>query len=374
VLLVILTLLLLPVVLVLITYLINRDRPKVAAPELRLVPLPPLTIHTGQTRAVAVEVTRTGCEGPVTVTLDGLPDGVEARPEPLTVEGDTGTLRLTASDEAVPGKTEVQVVARLGGLRDRSTFTLTVLKSSRRAGGFGNSVGMEFVPIPRDKFMMGSRPSEPRRGLDEFQHEVEITRPFYLGAFEVTQEQYETVMKKNPSRFTRKNGGGPDHPVDNVSWENAVAFCNALSGLEEERKAGRVYRLPTEAEWEYACRAGTTTAYCFGDDPGKLGEYAWYSANADGRTHEVGTKKPNAWGLYDMHGNAWEWCADWHDADYYRTGPRQDPAGPDKGARRVLRGGSYSNGADLCRSASREKRTPTEASDTFGFRVACTLR
>jgi eukaryotic-like serine/threonine-protein kinase len=144
--------------------------------------------------------------------------------------------------------------------------------------------------------------------------------------YEVTQGEYERVMGTNPSHFK----GDPRLPVETVSWQDAMTFCERLSALPAERSAGRVYRLPTEAEWEYACRAGSTTIYSFGDSEGSLGDYAWYDSNSGSKTHPVGQKRPNAWGLYDMHGNVWEWCSDWYDGSYYASSPVDDPTGPVK--------------------------------------------
>jgi formylglycine-generating enzyme required for sulfatase activity len=202
-----------------------------------------------------------------------------------------------------------------------------------------NSIGMKLTLIPAGEFMMGSPDSDSDAAGDEKpQHRVRITKAFYLGATEVTQEQYEKVMGQNPSSFTES---GPDAPVENVSWDDAQGFCRKLSELAEEKEAGRRYRLPTEAEWEYACRAGSAEKYCDGDDESTLGDYAWYGENSDGKTHQVGQKNLNAWGLYDMHGNVWEWCADWYDGEFYAQSPPNDPSGPPTGSLRVDRGGGW---------------------------------
>ena len=172
------------------------------------------------------------------------------------------------------------------------------------------------------------------------------------------------MMGKSPSKFK-----APQNPVEQVSWDEAVEFCRKLSELPEEKSAGYAYRLPTEAEWEYACRAGTTTKYSFGDSDSELDEYAWYGkAEAlGGTTHPVGEKKPNAWGLYDMHGNVWEWCQDWHGK--YLSGPVTDPTGPSSGSFRVFRGGGWSFISQDCRSAFRSGFSPGSRSHYLGFRV-----
>jgi formylglycine-generating enzyme required for sulfatase activity len=170
-------------------------------------------------------------------------------------------------------------------------------------------------------------------------------------------------MSDNPSHFR-----GASNPVDNVSWEDAVEFCKRLSALSEEQAAGRVYRLPTEAEWEYACRGGSTSTYCFGGDKLRLGEYAWFEENSGKRTQAVGQKKPNAWGLYDMHGNVWEWCSDWDGKN--PEGALTDPQGPRTGSFRVYRGGSWINHAAICRTAFRFTFNPTHRAGNLGFRLA----
>ncbi len=188
-----------------------------------------------------------------------------------------------------------------------------------------NSIGMKLRLIPAGEFMMGSPETESNRSDAELQHRVSITKPFYLGVTEVTQEQYQKVMGTNPSQFK-----GPQNPVEKVSWADAVEFCGKLSAMPAEKTAGHVYRLPTEAEWEYACRSGTTTAYSFGDDASRLGDYGWFKGNSDSKPHPVGEKKPNAWGLYDMNGNVYEWCQDRYGA--YPSGSATDPTGVSSGS------------------------------------------
>jgi formylglycine-generating enzyme required for sulfatase activity len=233
-----------------------------------------------------------------------------------------------------------------------------------------NSIGMKLVLIPKGTFMMGSPESEEGRYEDEVQHEVTLTKDFYLGVTEVTQAQYQKVMGENPSHFQgdKVQSESSNHPVERVSWEDAVDFCKKLSELPEEKKAGRVYRLPTEAEWEYACRAGSKAAYGFGDERDSLGDYAWFMQNLGGKTHRVGEKKPNAWGLYDMHGNIWEWCNDSYGE--YPKGAVSDPTGSREGSIRVIRGGGWGDVAASCRSADRDGNGPSFRIFCNGFRVA----
>jgi len=244
-----------------------------------------------------------------------------------------------------------------------------------------NSIGMKLVLIPKGTFQMGSPPSEDGSQNDERQHKVMLTRDYYLGAFEVTQDQYLKVMGRNPSYFQGdevaerhpqtyrvvKEVDSSNHPVEQVSWEDAVEFCKKLSDFPEEKKAGRVYRLPTEAEWEYACRAGSKTAYSFGESSQSLGDYAWFRVN-NKQTHPVGEKKANAWGLYDMHGNVWEWCSDWYGE--YPKGAVSDPTGPREGSDRVYRGGGWDDEAAICRSTFRDWDDPSFRDCLNGFRVA----
>ncbi len=226
----------------------------------------------------------------------------------------------------------------------------------------GAGVKMEMVIIPAGEFVMGSPNNERGRlEVEGPQHRVRITESFYLGMYEVTQAQWQAVMGSNPSQF--KSGG--DFPVEMVSWNDCQAFCRKLS-LRAEHKV----RLPTEAEWEYACRAGTTTVYSFGVDDGALADYAWFAHNSGKQTHAVGQKRPNAWGLYDMHGNMWEWCNDWYSADYYSRSPVANPRGPTSGNARVQRGGSWTDVAHYVRSAIRIYGPPDVLRAHNGFRLA----
>jgi uncharacterized protein (TIGR02996 family) len=255
-----------------------------------------------------------------------------------------------------------------------------------------NSIGTPLVLIPPGKFLMGSPETEAQRSENEGpQHEVEITRPFYLGAYPVTQEEYEKVMGKNPSWFSARGGGkgkvkGLDtrrFPVENVSWEDAVEFCRLLT--EKERGSGRLYRLPTEAEWEYSCRGGQfykdSVPFCLAAPSASLssqqanfdGNYP-YGGAAKGpyleRTATVGSYQPNVLGLYDLHGNVWEWCQDWYGPYPDNKEAVRDPDGPPKASVRVLRGGSWGFDGRSCRSAYRNGDTPDYRALSIGFRLA----
>lgn len=231
-----------------------------------------------------------------------------------------------------------------------------------------NSIGMKLKLIPSGKFLMGAPESEEGRSANETQHTVTLTDPFYMGVYEVTQQQYEKVMGNNPSGFKHAQ-----NPVEQILWSDAVDFCKKLSDLPAEKGAGRVYRLPTEAEWEYACRAGSTTAFSFGDQGTQLVLYGWCAENSGGKPHAVGQLLPNRWGLYDMHGNVWEWCSDWH-ADYSNQA-LTNPTGPFSGNQRVNRGGSWRNSPALvCRSARRLRDFPIARDINIGFRVVATIR
>lgn len=232
----------------------------------------------------------------------------------------------------------------------------------------GNGVTMKLASIPAGKFLKGSPLNENGHANDESdrnitrqaQQDVTISKPYFLGTTEVTQAQYEQIMGKNPSHFK-----GAQNPVDNVSWIDALEFCKKLS-----EKTGQAVRLPTEAEWEYACRAGSTSRYYYGDDQdyAQLGEYVWYAANSEQKTHAVGQKKPNAWGLYDMGGNVWEWCSDVHGGPYDLK-PETDPTGPKTGTIHIMRGGCWDTGPLSARSANRGGMKEERKNSRFGFRV-----
>jgi formylglycine-generating enzyme len=223
--------------------------------------------------------------------------------------------------------------------------------------------GIPMVAVPGDWFEMGNG-----REPDETPHRVYVS-PFWMDQFEVTQENFEKALGRNPSRWTE-----PKNPVEQIRWKEAAEYCNARSRLEGLTPCydpgtwkcnfeANGYRLPTEAEWECACRAGTPTQYSFGDDPADLGKYAWFKGNCTRSSQAVGRKRANPWGLYDMHGNVWEWCNDFYKAQYYSESPARDPRGPETGQTRVLRGGCWNSRPDTCRSGYRLDEVP-DYSDT----------
>ena len=224
-----------------------------------------------------------------------------------------------------------------------------------------NSLGMQFVLIPAGTFMMGSGIAEAGDEDERPQHQVTLSQPFYLQTTPVTQGQWKRLMGENPSFFPEC---GEDCPVENVSWDDAQEFIKKLNHLEKVDQ----YRLLTEAEWEYSCRAGSTQSYCFGEGEAELGQYAWYADNSQRSPNPVGRLKPNAWGLYDMHGNVYEWCQDRYAA--YPHGPVTDPKGPSVGEYRVLRGGSWDCEAGEIHSTYRHRLTPGYRYGHEGFRVA----
>jgi len=236
---------------------------------------------------------------------------------------------------------------------DRKTFLPTVK----------NSIGMTLAHVPSGEFVMGDG-----LAVNAPRHRVRLLLSYFIGTHEVTQAQFKLVTGRTPSEFV-----GPDNaPVDSVTWEDAQFFCAQLNARPAEQGAGRAYRLPTEAEWEYACRAGTTGLFWFGDyRPNMVNT----TVGGLSRPATVGLYPPNSWGLYEMHGNVWEWCADWYGVDYYQQSPRDDPMGPATGTVRVTRGGSWKDRPDVARSGFRNDAFPPDyRGSQVGFRVACDVK
>ena len=229
--------------------------------------------------------------------------------------------------------------------------------------------GVEMVLIPGGRFTMGDE-----NEIDAKPHQV-VVSSFYIDKHLVTQAEYQTVCGKNPSRW--KAG---TNPVEQVRWSDAVRYCNARSRLEglqpcydlqtwECSFSANGYRLPTEAEWEYACRAGTKTIFFFGNSPSKLASYAWFDENSGGKPQPVGQKRPNPRGLYDMYGNVWEWCNDFYKVDYYQESPEENPKGPKTGETKVVRGGAWKFSTESCRSGYRYNENPGYVDACFGYDI-----
>jgi len=327
------------------------------------------------------------------VTVRGSSDGGRNYRLPMkTVSGDVGKAVRPGSNKKIIWK-----ALKDAGELEGDEFVFEVEAVSGPGKEFVNSIGMKFALIPAGSFMMGSPSSEDGRGSDEKQHRVTLTKGFYMGATEVTVGQWRSFTQNTGYRTEAETGGGAyiwtgkkwekkkgyywdnpgfsqtqKHPVTCVSWNDAQKFIKWLN----QQEGGNKYRLPSEAEWEYACRAGSTSRFCFGDSDGSLGQYAWYNSNSSKKTHPVAQKKPNAWGLYDMHGNVWEWCQDSCDydkgvvTDTYYDGV-VDPVCK-SGSSRVDRGGSWGGDARYCRSANRYGDTPDFRRGRLGFRLART--
>ena len=229
-----------------------------------------------------------------------------------------------------------------------------------------NSIGIEFILIPAGTFEMGSRELEDGSSKEKPRHSVTLSKPFYLGKTEITQQQWKKVMGYNPSLYR-----SPTLPVERVSWDEVKKFIKRLN----EREKTDTYRLPTEAQWEYGARGNNPGSYCYGDDPKgeKLAQYGWFEKNANEQTHPVAELKPNGFGLHDMHGNVQEWVQDWFDRKYYSKSPATDPNGPENGRKRGIRGGSWINPAWHCRSAARNYYSSDYVDSDIGFRLAMTV-
>ncbi len=285
----------------------------------------------------------------------------------------------------------IQTVALAAAIATTLAHLVMPVEAQEKVEIVTNSIGMKLARIPAGTFMMGSPRTEPERDRKEVLHEVTISKPFFMGIYEVTQAEYVEVMKSLPDFKNRAAFTGDLNPMENVEWTNAVLFCQRLSARPEEKAAGRRYRLPTEAEWEYACRADTKTAFHFGDSLSSTqanfnGNYPAGGAETGPylrKTAAVGSYEANAFGLYDMHGNVAEWCADYYDPNYYEDSPLEDPLGPpmgivatdftnsDENYFMVVRGGCWVDDARACRSAYRFRAMPNTQYRLIGFRVAC---
>jgi sulfatase modifying factor 1 len=241
--------------------------------------------------------------------------------------------------------------------------------AAEATGDIKDESGIEMVKLPHGRFKMGDE-----NEIDAKPHEVFISS-FYIDKYPVTQQQYKKIMGENPSRWKADK-----NPVEQVRWSDAVRFCNARSLREGLQPCydlqtwqcnfnANGYRLPTEAQWEYACRAGTTTMYFFGNDSSKLTDYAWLDENSGGKPRPVGQKLPNPWGLYDMYGNVWQWCNDFYKVDYYQQSPEENPKGPKTGETKVVRGGAWKFSADSCRSGYRYNEDPGYSDVCFGYDI-----
>ncbi len=345
----------------------------------------PITYNSGSTETSYIVLDKTsetiGSKGgTITIKVNASGAFTATCPESwVTIASDTDICTITVAANSATTERTATVTITCGD----STKTFTVTQSGKSASECA-AEQMETVLVKAGTFMMGSPTTETDRGSDETQHQVTLTQDFYMGKYQVTNAQFcvflnekaigsdgtyatsdygtQTIVESYQCGVTYSDDkwipqtGYENYPVVCVTWYGADEYAEWIGGA-----------LPTEAQWEYACRAGSTTAYCFGDSDESLGDYAWYSDNSDGKTHPVGLMKPNAWGLYDMHGNVCEWCADWYGS--YGTTVVTDPTGPATGSYRILRGGSESTFASSCRSARRYLIKPVNNYKNYGFRV-----
>lgn len=359
--------------------------------ELSIDTVADVELQPQQARALSVRVTRSNCNEPIELSLEGLPPGLRSGFGLIPTGHDHGNLTVTAGSDVRPGPVQAQLLAVTTDARAEAAVRI-IVKFPPPVPEFMNSLGMRFVLVQPGSFFMGSPEEESMRYPDEIQHAVEISRPFYIATCPVTQADFELLMEVNPSWFSPKGKGAKiirskdtqRHPVESVTWDEAVDFCRRLSDYPEEKSQGRAYRLPTEAEWEFACRGGSLfgepSPFCFSRPRYQLSSR---EANFDGRfpygaervgpflqqTTPVGSFPPNALGIHDMHGNVWEWCLDWYDEYVQASEVQRDPLGAVDGVERVVRGGSwYTEGQD-CRAANRNHLGPQRRCDDVGFRL-----
>jgi sulfatase modifying factor 1 len=302
-----------------------------------------------------------------------------AKPALRTWKDSTGQFSIQATFVRVNGdqvvlqgidKKEISLPLAKLSTADQQYVKARLTPGSNAKKTITNTIGMTFNNIPVGTFIMGSPETEKNRKDNERQHKVTISKSFYMQTTEVTQRQWKALMGTEPWKGQSFVKEGPNYAASYVNWDDAVAYCKKLSAKE-----GKTYRLPTEAEWEYACRAGTQTTWSFGNDEKALGDYAWYKENTsdidEEYAHQVGLKNPNAFGLYDMHGNVWEWCHDYFSLrmDYYKQSPEKDPKGPASGSFRGLRGGSWYLITRYSRSAYRSGNAPLSRWTYGGFRL-----
>ena len=330
-------------------------------------------------RRVNLPPTRTlDLGGGVTMDFVLIPAGkfIMGTPEPKPVDEDSFRKKIVAGVAVFAVGVGVllvliaTVIIRAIRKRRRPQYSLAKFIVMMLAASVAVLGGMHWWTSAQDlKQALAEYPAAVERRKDGYRpeerpgHLVTLTRPFYMGKFEVTQRQYLTTIGVNPSRFQNY-----ESPVESVTWHDAIAFCEHLS-----KQTRQTVRLPTEAEWEFAARAGTVTKRYSGDSEADLARVGWYCANSGNTTHSVGQKEPNAFGLYDVHGNVWEWCQDWADEKYYAASPPVNPSGPAEGSERVSRGGAWHNIPHCCRSSYRAWAVPGETGHNFGFRVVVSL-
>jgi len=291
--------------------------------------------------------------------------GTKPGPPAKTPAGGTGPVATdTATGYVAPEPVPFHTIA----LASDSSYTSQTAAEGALPGEVREFTKLEikFCWCPPGHFRMGTSEDAPQHLLNERPVEVTLSRGFWMQQTELTQNQYQQLMGCNPSFFR-----GEHNPVDSVTWDEATEFCRRLSELPPEKEAGNLFRLPTEAEWEYACRAGITTEWCYGDNEEGMEEYGWYHKNSGRTTHPVGEKRANAWGLFDMHGNVSEWCQDFYGE--YPSEPATDPRGPETGdTRRTFRGGGWFFVAEYARSAYRDAHEPADRYVGRGFRLVAT--